>query len=310
VPPVPVPAPAAPGAATIPVRTLAGALWMAGSVIGFSAIAVAGRELGGALDTFEIMLYRSLIGIVVVLGAAIATGRMAEITTRHFGWHILRNSVHFAGQNLWLYALALIPLAQLFALEFSYPIMVALSAPLFLGERLRPVRVLAAAAGFIGILIVARPFGAGGLSVGLVAALLCALGFAGSAIITKRLTRVVTITCILFWLAVMQSALGLFFAAIDGAVALPPPAALPWVAVMGLGGLGAHFCLTKALSLAPASVVTPIDFLRLPLIAVVGMALYGESLDLWVLAGGAVIFAANWANIAAENRDRRTITPL
>ena len=93
-------------------------------------------------------------------------------------------------------------------------------------------------------------------------------------------------------------------------MALPPPAALPWVAVMGLGGLGAHFCLTKALSLAPASVVTPIDFLRLPLIAVVGMALYGESLDLWVLAGGAVIFAANWANIAAENRDRRTITPL
>ena len=290
-------------------RTMAGALWMAGSVVGFSAIAVAGRELGGALDTFEIMLYRSLIGIVVVVGAAILTGRMSEITTRHLGWHMLRNGVHFAGQNLWLYALALIPLAQLFALEFSYPIIVALSAPLFLGERLRPVRVLAAAAGFIGILIVARPFGAGGLSVGLVAALLCALGFAGSAIITKRLTRVVTITCILFWLAVMQSALGLFFAAIDGAVALPPPAALPWVAVMGLGGLGAHFCLTKALSLAPASVVTPIDFLRLPLIAVVGMALYGKSLDLWVLAGGAVIFAANWANIVAENRDRRAITP-
>lgn len=292
------------------VRPLAAALWMAGSVFGFSAIAVAGRELGSVLDTFEIMLYRSLIGIVVVLGAAIASGRTAEITARHFGWHLLRNSVHFAGQNLWLYALTLIPLAQLFALEFSYPIMVALSAPLFLGERMTPVRVLAAAVGFVGILIVARPFGAGGLSVGLAAALLCALGFAGSAIVTKRLTRVVSITCILFWLAVMQSALGLICAAYDGAVALPPRAALPWVAVMGLGGLGAHFCLTKALSLAPASVVTPIDFLRLPLIALVGALFYAESLDLWVLAGGAVILAANWTNIAAENRGRRIMTSM
>lgn len=298
-----------PAIAAPPAQPLAGALWMAGSVFGFSAIAVAGRELGHVLDTFEIMLYRSLIGIVVVLGAAMVTGRTAEITTRHMGWHMLRNAVHFAGQNLWLYALALIPMAQLFALEFSYPIIVALTAPLFLGERLTPVRVLAAAVGFAGILIVARPFGAGGLSVGLVAAILCALGFAGSAIVTKRLTQVVTITCILFWLAVMQSALGLFLAAIDGVVALPPPTALPWVAVMGLGGLGAHFCLTKALSLAPASVVTPIDFLRLPLIALVGMALYREPLDIWVLAGGAVILAANWTNIAAENRGRGVITP-
>ena len=285
-------------------RPIAAAFWMLGSILGFSALAVSGREIGAALDTFEMMLYRSLIGIAVVVTVAFCTGRQREIRTDHLGLHALRNVVHFAGQNLWLYALALIPLAQLFALEFSYPILVALTAPIFLAERLTPTKLLAAAVGFAGILIVARPFGAGGLSVGLVAALLCALGFAGSAIVTKRLTRVATILCILFWLAVMQSAFGLILAGWDGRIALPGPAILPWVVVMGLAGLLAHFCLTKALTLAPASVVTPIDFLRLPLIALVGMTLYAEPLDLWVFAGGAVIFAANWINVRAEAKYR------
>lgn len=285
-------------------RPVAAAAWMLGSILGFSALAVSGREIGAALDTFEMMLYRSLIGIVVVVAVVYGTGRQGEIRAGHLGHHALRNVVHFAGQNLWLYALALIPLAQLFALEFSYPILVALTAPVFLAERLTPTKLLAAAIGFAGILVVARPFGAGGLSVGLVAALLCALGFAGSAIVTKRLTRVATILCILFWLAVMQSAFALVLAGWDGRIALPGPKVLPWVVVMGLAGLFAHFCLTKALTLAPASVVTPVDFLRLPLIALVGMTLYAEPLDPWVFAGGAVIFAANWINVRAEAKYR------
>ncbi|WP_347313556.1 DMT family transporter [Defluviimonas sp. SAOS-178_SWC] len=281
---------------------IAAAFWMLGSILGFSMIAVSGREIGADLDTFEMMFYRSLIGIVVVVTVVFATGRQGEIKADHLGLHALRNAVHFAGQALWLYALALIPLAQLFALEFSYPIIVALTAPIFLAERLTPTKLLAAVVGFAGILIVARPFGAGGLSVGLLSALLCALGFAGSAIVTKRLTRVATILCILFWLAVMQSAFGLILAGWDGKITLPGSATLPWVIVMGLSGLLAHFCLTKALSLAPASVVTPMDFLRLPLIGLVGMTLYAEPLDLWVFVGGAVIFAANWINVRSESR--------
>ena len=75
---------------------------------------------------------------------------------------------------------------------------------------------------------------------------------------------------------------------------------LPWLVLLGLSGLAAHLGLTKALSLAPASVVTPLDFLRLPLIALVGMAFYDEPLDPLVFVGGAVIFAANWMNIRAR----------
>ncbi len=283
-------------------RPLAAALWMTGSIAGFTGIAVAARQIGPALDTFEMMLYRSAIGFVIVAAAVLATGRRGEVTTRRLPLQIVRNVVHFAAQNLWLAAIALIPLAQVFAMEFTTPVIVALAAPFFLRERLTPARLASAALGFAGVLIVARPFGAGGLSPGVLLALGSAFGFAAAAIITKRLTRDVTVAGILFWLTGMQTVLGLAAAGLDGRIAVPPLAALPWVLLLGLGGVLAHFSLTKALSLAPASFVTPVDFLRLPVIAVVGMAFYAEPFDPFVILGGSVIFAANWINIAAEQR--------
>lgn len=285
-----------------PHRPFAAALWMSGSIIGFCAIAISGREISPDLDTFEMMLYRSVIGFAIILGWIVISGRQDEISARRLDLQLLRNLVHFAGQNLWLYALMLIPMAQLFALEFSAPIIVALVAPFLLGERLTPTRLATAALGFAGILIVARPFGAGGLSVGLLVALASAVSFAGAAILTKMLTRIVPVLNILFWLTLMQTGFALVCSGWDGDIALPPVSVLPWVFVMGVGGIVAHLSLTKALSLAPATIVTPIDFLRLPLIAVVGMIFYAEPFDRWVLIGGAVIFAANWINLRAETR--------
>ncbi len=278
-------------------RPIAAALWMSGSIAGFCGLAVAGREIAPALDTFEMMLYRSLIGVAIVAGFASLWGRWAEVSAKRLDLQLARNILHFAGQNLWLSALLMIPMAQLFALEFTSPIMVALLAPIFLSEPLTRTRLFAAFLGFTGILIVARPFGAAGLSLGLGVALLAAVGFAGAAILTKRLTWIVPVLSILFWLTLSQTLFGLVCAGWDGVIALPPLRTLPWVLLMGVAGLVAHLCLTKALSLAPATIVTPIDFLRLPIIAVVGMLFYGEALDLWVLLGGCVILAANWINI-------------
>ncbi len=288
-------------------RPLKAAAWMMGAVIGFSSLAVAGRQLAKGLDTFEIMTFRSVVGVIVVLGVALLSGRLSHIRAKALHLHFGRNMFHFAGQNLWLFALTLVPLAQLFALEFSYPILVAIGAILFLGEKVSRVRALSFAIGFAGILIVARPFGAGGLSIGLISAIACAFGFAGSALFTKKLTQTsnVTLLSILFWLSFMQLFMGLICAGFDGDMIVPTLQQWPWICVLSLAGLGAHLCLTQALSLAPASVVTPIDFLRLPLIAIVGMLFYGEELDLYVLIGALVIFSANYLNIMSESRKKR-----
>ncbi|MGR3491833.1 MAG: DMT family transporter [Shimia sp.] len=281
--------------------TIRAALWMIGAIVSFTAMAIAGRAVSFELDTFEIMMYRSFIGIAVVLTLATAFGTLGEARTRKPGIHLIRNLCHFFGQNCWFYALTLLPLAQLFALEFTSPLWVLLLAPLVLGERLTWPKVALALLGFAGILIVARPdFAQPDPAIIIGAA--AAIGFAGSAIFTRLLTRTETITCIMVWLVVMQAAMGLICAGFDGDIALPSAASWPWLFVIGLAGLVAHFCMTTALSLAPASVVMPIDFVRLPVIALIGMAFYAEPLDPWVLLGAALIFGANYANILREAR--------
>ena len=104
----------------------------------------------------------------------------------------------------------------------------------------------------------------------------------------------------------MQSVFGLTCAGLDGEIAAPSASAWPWLCVIACAGLFAHLCLTQALSMAPAVVVIPMDFARLPVIAIVGMLLYAEPLDGFVFAGAAIILAANYANvwIAARAQQR------
>lgn len=283
--------------------TLQAAVWMIGAILSFSSMAVAGRAVSFELDTFELLLYRSLIGIVIVLGVGGIAGSLRQISTRFFSTHLVRNICHFAGQNLWYFALTVIPLAQVFALEFTSPLWVIALSPLLLGERLTAVRVLAGIIGFIGVLLVARP-GAETLSWGLAAAALSAIGFAGTAIFTKKLTGHTSLTNILFWLVVMQAVFGLICAGYDGDIRAPSSVTWPWLMLIGIGGLLAHFCLTKALTIAPASTVIPFDFARLPLIAIIGALFYSEPIDAFVILGAVIIFAANYLNIKTSRNSR------
>ncbi len=277
------------------------AIWMIGSILSFSFMAVAGRWLAEGYDTFEIMLYRSLTGIIVVFAVGGALGTLGEITRASAPLQIVRNVFHFTGQNLWFFALTSIPLAQVFALEFTSPIWVVILSPIFLGERLTGPRVVAAVLGFIGILIVTRP-GATPINIGIITAALSAICFAATGMLTKRLTRSESLTCILAYLTVTQAVFGIVCAGYDGDIALPTAQSAPLLGLVGLAGLVAHLCLTKALSIAPATVVMPIDFTRLPMIAVIGMLVFGEALDLWVFLGAALIFAGNYYNIWSDTR--------
>ena len=274
---------------------------MSGAILSFTAMAVAGRAVQQELDTFELMLYRSVIGVGIVLAISSLLGTRDTIRWRRMGLHAARNVSHFFGQNCWFLAITLAPLAQVIALEFTSPLWIVLLAPLVLGERLTRGRLLSVLGGLAGVFLVAQPW-VEPPGPGLVFAAAAAVGFAGSALFTKLLVRTESLTAILFWLTIMQSVFGLALAAADGEIAWPS-LAIGWaVLAVSVTGLAAHTCLTSALRLAPASVVMPLDFLRLPLIALVGVALYGEALDAWVVIGAVVIVAANWANLRLEAR--------
>lgn len=284
-----------------PANTVRAAFWMIGSIASFSLMAISGRAVSFELDTFEIMMFRSCVGLFIVIIVAGATGAWRQITTRTPSLHLIRNVAHFSGQNLWFYAITAIPLAQVFALEFTSPLWVVVLSPLLLGERLTRIRVIVALVGFIGILLVARPTPET-VSFGTLAAAMTAVFFATTNIFTKRLTRTETLTCILFWMTVTQLVFGLICAGYDGDIAMPSATTAPWLILIGCGGLLAHYCLTTALSLAPATVVMPVDFVRLPVIAVVGLMFYDEAVDIFVVLGALVIFGANYVNIWSETR--------
>jgi drug/metabolite transporter (DMT)-like permease len=279
-----------------PNRPLAAALWMTGAIASFSAMAVATRQIRGVHDTFEILAYRSVVGFLIVVTGAALLGQLGRIRADHLGSHALRNICHFTGQSLWFWAITMIPLAQVFALEFTSPIWVILLSPLFLGERLTRRKLLACGLGFAGVWIVAQPdFTA--IDPGVLAAIGAAFFFATTTLMTKALTKGEAIVGILFWLTLMQAVLGFAAVLADGRITPPGLATLPWLVLIGIAGVGAHLSLTTALSLAPASSVVPVDFARLPLIAVIGAVFYAEPVEIALFLGAGLIFLGIWVNL-------------
>ena len=280
---------------------------MCGVIFAFTIMAISGRAISFQLDTFEIMAYRSLVVVLIVVIIGSITGQMKKLRFKKMKLHFFRNLGHFIGQNLWFFALSLIPFAQLFAFEFSVPIWVAICAPFFLSEKLTPVRIGSALVGFCGILLVARP-GMEPISIGILAAAGCSIMFAFTSITTKLLTRTEGIIDILFWLTLMQLVFGIICAGYDNDFKLPNSSTLPWLVIIGCCGLLAHYCLTKALTYAPATIVTPMDFARLPIIATIGMLFYNEPLSFLIILGAIIIFLANYINIRAEAKRKTNAT--
>lgn len=279
---------------------LRAAAWMGGALLCFSLMAVAVRELLDTMGTFQILFFRASVSFLIVLAVLPRYG-IGALRTRRIGLHAARNVLHFGGQAAWVYAIAVLPLATVFAIEFTMPVWTAVLAALVLGERLNQGRIVMLVLGLAGILIILRP----GLAVihpGALATLAAAVCFASVMVATKRLAATDSPIAVLFYMSVIQMPLGLA-TALPNWVA-PVAADLPWIIAVGGAGFGSHYCLTRAFMLADATFVVPLDFLRLPLIAVVGALLYGEPFELMTLLGAAVICAGIYYSLTRERRAR------
>lgn len=275
------------------------ALWMSGTLASFMIMAVAVRELSEGLHAFQMLFVRSGVGLAIV-AVALSLSGWHHLRTRHLTGHLLRNSVHYVGQALWVFGIQLLPLATVFAIEFTTPIWAAFLAVLFLGERMNAGRWLALGLGFAGILVILRP-GVAPTEPALAMMIVCALFFAVSVTMTKWLTRWDHPLAIMFYMTAIQLVLGLVASLFVWA-----PMTLaqwPWLILLGITGLSAHYCMVRAFGHADATVVMPMDFLRLPLIALVGFLVYAEALDWITLAGAALICAGNYASVRRETRE-------
>lgn len=273
---------------------------MIGALLSLSALALIVKGLSASYATYEMLMYRSFASVIIMSLVLTVLGRWSDIRVTYLRLHIWRNVSHFAGQNFWFFAIGALPLAQVFALEFTTPLWVIVFSILFLSESFTWAKAILALIGFGGTLISIGPIGFE-VNAGLISAMLCAVGFAGSVIFTKKLTAVETVLSILFYLALTQLIFALALCAWDGDVPLPTLHEAFLLSLIGVCGLAAHFCLTTALSLAPASKVAPIDFCRLPLIAVVGAVFYHEPIAWYVIVGGSITFLAAYVNLTLKS---------
>jgi drug/metabolite transporter (DMT)-like permease len=282
---------------------------MTGALFSFSVSALAVRALGQHLTVFEILSIRSGLGIAVLLALiAVRPELWAELVPHHMGLHLARNTTHFVGQYLWALAVTLLPFATVFALEFTTPAWVAVLAVVLLGERITLSRAGSVVLGFLGVLIIVRP-GLGSFQPLALLVLFAAMTFALSLIATKKLTHHVSTFAVIFWMNLMQLPMALAWPVTAAATGGPSlfvfrlgfDSLLPVIA-LGVVGITSHYCLTQAFRSGDATVVVPLDFLRIPLIALVGWLFYGETIDVFVFAGAALIICGVLWNLQAEAR--------
>ena len=269
---------------------------MAGWLSLMLVMTIAGREATREVSVFELMQMRCVLGFFMLYPLIRMSGGFAAMKTSRPLQHIVRNLVHYIAQLGWFFALTLIPLGQLVSIEFTMPIWTAILAASFLNERMTASKISAIVLGLVGVIIIVRP-STGEVNPGQLIALAAAVGFGVSVAMMKSLTRTESTVAIIFWMLVIQGVAGL----IPTIYLWKSPSAYVWgcLAVIAFCGTFSHYCMARAMLHADATVVLPMDFLRVPLTATVGWLIYSERLDALTVLGAALILTGNLLNLRA-----------
>src|SRR3954449_2288357 len=276
------------------------ALWMAGWLALMLVVVVAGREGLREINVFQLMFMRTIIGFFLLYPMIRANGGFAVVKTARLHMHISRNLIHYVAQLGWFFALTLIPIGQVVAIEFTMPIWTAILAAGFLGERMTVWKIAAIVLGVVGVVVIVRP-AMGVINPGQLIALGAAVGFGISMALLKSLTRTESALAVIFWMLVVQSVAGLF----PALYVWTWPSAHTWgyVAVVAVCGTFSHYFLARAMQYADATVVVPMDFLRVPLTAAAGWLIYSERLDTFTVLGAVLILTGNLLNLKPARPD-------
>jgi drug/metabolite transporter (DMT)-like permease len=260
--------------------------------------------MDGKFDAFEIVFFRALIGIFIVIPLVSKSG-FVTLRTNRLPIHLVRTLFALFAMATLYYALALIPVAQAVALTFLIPLFTTISAGTVLREKVGRHRWGATLVGFGGALIIIRP-GIVELSLPVLLVVLSSALYAGAWSSVKILTQTDSAAVTVFWMNLLMvplTAIPLIF------VWVPPGTEdfLP-IAIMALSGWAAHFCQARAFETADASAVMPFDFLRLPLGVLFGYLLFAELIDVWTWTGAVVIFLAGYYITRREGLKKRAQT--
>lgn len=265
------------------------ALLMLGSTLAFGIMAVAIRLATAYVPTEEVAFFRNGFGLLALLPMLLRSGQ-PPLRTQQLPRYFVRSAVGLGSMLCGFWAIGHLPLSQAISLSYSTPLFVTIAAVLWLGETVRARRWAAVICGFIGVLVIVRP-GQAGFEAGTLVAVLAAVLSAVVAIQIKQLTRIDGANTVVFYTYVFWVPMSLVPALFVWV--WPSGIAWLWLAATGVFGTLGQLLWTRALRLGEVSALTPISFMQLPLVAVFGWLLFGETLDRWTVIGAAIILGSN-----------------
>ncbi len=271
---------------------------MAASTVFFGCMAACIRLASEQLHPFEIAFFRNFFGFIFVLPLFLRHGPGILRTTK-LPFYLLRCCIGIVSMLAGFWAIVHLPLTQAIALSYSTPLFVTLGAVLVLGEIVRARRWTAVLVGFIGVMVIVRP-GSSDFTAASLVALLAAVASASVAISIKFLSRTEHPDAIVLYTTMLWVPLSL----VPALMVWETPVGITWLWIVLAGALGttAHMFWTRALKLADASLLTPISFLQILVVAVLGYLLFDEGLDQWTALGAGIIFASNVYIARRESR--------
>jgi len=273
-------------------------------LVSLSLMAIGARELGGQITTFQILFFRSVISLIVITLIIVKSKKTSLFSSKRIKLHIVRNVFHFVGQYGWFLGLGLLPLAHVFALEFTVPLWTLIIAAAFLKEGITIKKTIAVLFGVTGVLIILKP-GVEIIEPASLIVLIAAIGYSVSHVATKSLSNTEDSLTVLFYMCLIQLPIGLLLTVHDWVI--PNMEQWLWLGIVGITALTAHYCITNAMKLADAGIVVTLDFLRLPLIAVVGVIFYNEAFEFAVILGASLMLFGNLINLKSSKRNRLPI---
>lgn len=270
----------------------------------FASMSIILRHVTGELHPFEVAFFRSFIGLLILIPWIVRAGGLRMLRTRNLGLFTLRGIFNVTSMFAWFTAVTMMPLAELTALGFTAPLWATLFAALVLYEVVRARRWSATAIGFVGALIILRP-GFVEMNMGALLVLLSSATWAMTTIVIRMLTRTEDSSTIVIWQALMMALVSLVPALFVWQ--WPTWEALLWLcALSGLATFG-HMCHVRACSMQEIAALQPIEFVKLPVIALLAFVVYEEVPSIWVWVGAVIIFTAGTYISYREARVKKAV---
>lgn len=266
--------------------------WMLIGVISFCMVAIGVKEISTNISFMQIVFFRSFIGLIILI--LFFRKKFKELTFNKIKTHLKRNIFHLLGQYGWVLGIVYLSLTEVTAIEFTVPIWIIIFATFSLNEKITKWKIISVLMCFFGVLVIIRP-GFEIFKINTIIVLLSAISYSIAHISTKKIVKTETPLDIIIIMCITQTPISFVLSLNNWNTPNLPD--LFWLIIIAISAIFAQFSLAKAFKKSNIGEIITIDYIRLPILSLVGILIYNENFDILLLTGAFLIIVGNYINL-------------